>query len=228
MLKNNLDKILISIAFFLVGGVVYFNIKEQLSIDRSKIPSKLEENSNFQKWLTNAKKKGFNIEADKFRFVEDSNIYNTIWTSTSSIDNDGARADYEKNMEILREFKTSEESPNEREIVNYDSSQRFGFSPNQVFFYGLREDKILVTRVVDCEIESNCYFHRAGFLDNHVFFVAQVSLKDFTKKNPVTCDPTTICKYTFKIHLVDLMNNSRTVYESEEFEALFADLKEKL
>ena len=228
MFKNNFDKILIICVFICVGLTVYLNVKEQLSIDKSKIPSKLEENSKFQKWLTNAKNKGINVEADKFKFVEDSNIYNTIWTSTSSIDNDAARSGYENNMKTLEAFKTSEKSPNEREIVNYDNSERFGFLKNQVFFYGLREDKILLTRVVDCENESNCYFHRAGFLDNHVFFVAELSLKDFTKKNPVTCDPTKVCKYSFKIHFVDLINNSRTVYESEPFVGIFEDLKSKL
>ena len=228
MIKNHLDKILFVFIFGLVSLVVYSNISEQRSIDKSKIPAKLEENSKFQKWLTNAKNKDINVEADKFKFVEDSNIFNTIWTSTSSIDNDQVRIDYERNMEILSKFKTSEYSPNEREIVNFDNSERFGFTANQVFFYGLREDKILLTRVVDCEIESNCYFHRAGFLDNHVFFVAELSLKDFTKKNPVTCDPKSVCKYSFKIHFIDLVNNSRTVYESEAFEGIFDDLKSKL
>jgi len=228
MIKKYLSTFLVLGIFICVGLTVFFNIKEQMSIDKSKIPAKLEENSKFQKWLTNAKNKGINIEADRFKFVEDSNIYNTIWTSTSSIDNDSARSDYENNMRILDGYKTSEKSPNEREVVNYDNTERFGFTKNQVFFYGLREDKILLTRVVDCEIEANCYFHRAGFLDNHVFFVAELSLKDFTKKNPITCDPTQICKYSFKIHFVDLINNSRTVYESEPFEGVFEDLKSKL
>ena len=228
MIKTHLDKILLIFIFGLVSLTVYSNISEQMSIDKSKIPTKLEENSKFQKWLTNAKNKDIDVEADKFKFVEDSNIFNTIWTSTSSIDNEQVRADYERNMGILSKFKTSEYSPNEREIVNFDNSERFGFTANQVFFYGLREDKILLTRVVDCEIESNCFFHRAGFLDNHVFFVAELSLKDFTKKNPVTCDPKDVCKYSFKIHFIDLVNNSRTVYESEAFEGIFDDLKSKL
>jgi len=228
VINRYLDKFLILAIFILVILVVYSNVKEEMSIDKSKIPAKLEENSKFQKWLTNAKNKGINVEADKFKFVEDSNIYNTIWTSTSSVDNDSARSDYENNMRILNAFKTSEKSPNEREVVNYDNTERFGFTKNQVFFYGLREDKILLTRVVDCELEANCFFHRAGFLDNHVFFVAELSLKDFTKKNQVTCDPNKVCRYSFKIHFVDLINNSRTVYESEPFEGVFEDLKSKL
>ena len=228
MIKNHLDKILFVFIFGLVSLTVYANISEQRSIDKSKIPAKLEENSKFQKWLTNAKNKDINVEADNFKFLEDSNIFNTIWTSTSSIDNEQVRIDYERNMDILSKFKTSEYSPNEREIVNFDNSERFGFTANQVFFYGLREDRILLTRIVDCEIESNCYFHRAGFLDNHVFFVAELSLKDFTKKTPITCDPKSVCKYSFKIHFIDLVNNSRTVYESEAFEGIFDDLKSKL
>ena len=128
----------------------------------------------------------------------------------------------------LRKFKDTALSPNEREIVNYDYSNRFGFLPTEVFFYGLREDKILRTKIVDCDLESNCFFSRASFLDNHVFFVIQMSLKDYSKKEPKTCDPTKVCTYTFKVHLVDLINNSRSVYESEPVQGIFEDLKSKL
>ena len=84
------------------------------------------------------------------------------------------------------------------------------------------------TKIVDCDLESNCFFSRASFLDNHVFFVIQMSLKDYSKKEPKTCDPTKVCTYTFKVHLVDLINNSRSVYESEPVQGIFEDLKSKL
>lgn len=225
---KNLDKILIIVIAILIATGVTLNIKKQYSIDKSKIPNKLETQSQFQKWLTNVKNKGIKIEADNFRFVEDSNVYNTLWTSTASSDDDKSRKLYEETIEQLKKYKTSAISPNEREAVNYDNSLRFGFNPNEVFFYGLREDKILRTKVTDCDPESNCYYNRAAFLDNHVFFVIELSLKDYTKKDPKTCDPKTLCKYSFKVHLVDLINNSRTVYESESFEGYFADIVGKL
>jgi hypothetical protein len=225
---KHLDKILISIIAVLIAGGVILNVKKQYSIDKSKLPNKLETNSQFQKWITNARNKGIKVEGDNFRFVEDSNIFNTLWTSTASVDDDASRKLYDQNMIELKKFKTSALSPNEREVVNYDSSTRFGFLPTEVFFYGLREDKILRTKITDCDFESNCFFNRASFLDNHVFFVIQMSLKDYTKKDPKTCNPTQVCTYTFKVHLIDLINNSRTVYESEPIQGVLEDLKSKL
>lgn len=231
----HLDKILVVIVFVLIGFGVYINIKQSMELDVNKIPRDLEQNKEFKKWMTNLKNKEFGVKEnneemspDSFTKVSESNIFNTLWTSTASIDNDQTRAEYEKNMGILRSLPKNALSPNEREIVNFDNSDRFGYSENEVFFYGLREDRVLQTKVVDCAYESNCYFNRAGFLDNHVFFVAELSLKDFSKQNPVTCDPTTICEYTFKIHLVDLMNNQRTEYESKPFKGIFGKIKEEL
>jgi hypothetical protein len=232
---KHLDKLLFVLILIIVGFSAGINIIQELQADETKIPLDLEQNGTFSKWLTNIKNKEFGLiengeemSADSFTKVSESNIFNTIWTSTTSIDNDEARNEYEKNMELLKSYKTSAESPNEREIVNYDPSIRFGFNPNEVFFYGLREDRILKTKVVDCDVYSNCYFDRAGFLDNHVFFVSEVSLKGFSKENEATCDPTTMCEYTFKIHLVDLMNNQRTEYESKPFKGVFEDIKKEL
>jgi hypothetical protein len=225
---KHLDKILISLIAVLIATGVVLNVKKQYSIDKSKLPNKLESNSQFQKWITNARNKGIKVEGDNFRFVEDSNIFNTLWTSTASVDDDASRKLYDENMLELRKFKTSALSPNEREIVNYDNSTRFGFLPTEVFFYGLRENKILRSKITDCDFESNCFFNRASFLDNHVFFVIQMSLKDYTKKDPKICNPTQVCTYSFKVHLVDLINNSRTVYESEPIQGVLEDLKSKL
>lgn len=225
---KNLDKILVIFISILIIISVGINVKKQFSIDKSKLPSKLETNTIFQKWLTNAKNKGFNIEGDNFRYVEDSNVYNTLWTSTASSDDEASLKLYQSNMEMLKKYKYSALSPNERELVNYDFSPRLDFKPNEVFFYGLREDKILKTKVVDCDFESNCFFLRGGFLDNHVFFVIEMSLKEFNRNQKVLCDPAKVCSYTFKVHLVDLINNSRTVYESEPIEGIFKELTSEL
>lgn len=226
---KHLDKILIILIALLIAVGVSLNIKEQQSIDRSKIPSKLEADSQFQKWITSMRKKEIVVEADNFRFVEDSNVYNTLWTSSVSIDNDEARRLYEENMKLLRTYEKNAESPNEREIVNFENTIRFGFNPEEVFFYGLREDRILRTKVTDCLPESNCIYTRASFLDNHVFFIIEASLKNFDKKNPVvTCTKTQECTYTFKVHLVDLINNSRTVYESEDVKTTFEFIQKEL
>jgi len=225
---KHLDKTLIGLIILLVALGVGLNLNQQYSVDRSKIPSKLESNGKFQKWLTNVKNKNIPLEADNLRFIEDSNIFNTIWTSTTSIDDPKNRLFYEENIKALSLLKESEFSPNEREVVNYSDSLRFGYGPNVVFFYGLREDKVLQSKIVNCELEENCYFHRAGFLDNHVFFIAEVSLYNFDEKNPIVCASSQNCLYSFKVHLVDLNNNSIMTYESDSFESNLDYLKKEL
>lgn len=225
---KSFDKILISIIAILIATGVSFNLYKQYSVDKTKLPFKVESHSRFQRWLSNLKDKGLDLEADKFRFLEENNLFNSIWTSTESIDNDISRKNYDLNMQELLKLKESAKSPNEREIVNFTHSDRFGFLPNQVFFYGLREDRILKTKVAECPDNSNCDFHRAAFIDNHVFFIMELSLKNFDKKNPKTCRLDEICEYTFKVHLIDLNNNSRTVYQSETINDTFINLEKKL
>ncbi|NBO36018.1 hypothetical protein EBU91_00500 [bacterium] len=226
--KTHFDKILIFTIAILIAIGVSLNLQKQYSIDRSKIPAKLEANGKFQRWLTNIKNKNIPLEADNLRFVEDSNIFNTIWTSTMSIDDENNKRFYDENIAALAKFKESEFSPNEREVVNYSDSVRFGYNPNEVFFYGLREDKVLQTRIVKCELEANCYFHRAGFLDNHVFFISEVSLHNFDDENPISCKPEETCSYSFRVHLVDLNNNSIVTYRSEPFDSTLLYLKKEL
>lgn len=228
MMTQYLDKIIILLIAIVIAIGVSINLHKQYSVDRTKIPFKLESHSRFQRWLSNLEEKGLDLEADKFRYLEDNNIFNTIWTSTESIDDDNSRKIYEENMALLLTFKESAKSPNEREIVNFSPVDRFGFLPNEVFFYGLREDRILRTKIVDCSLDTNCNFHRAAFIDNHVFFIMELSLKSFNNPNFKTCALDEVCEYTFKVHLVDLNNNSRTVYESETVNDTYINLEKKL
>jgi hypothetical protein len=223
-----LDKILIILIAILIAGGVSFNLYKQYSIDRTKLPSKLELHSRFQRWITNLKEKGIPLEGDKFRFKEESNVYNSIWTSTASIDDDASKKAYDENMKTLGGLKETVKSPNEREIVNFTATDRFGFTSNEVFFYGLREDRILRTKIADCQVGKNCNFHRAAFMDNHVFFLMELSLKNFDINNPKTCKLDEVCDYSFKVHLVDLMNNSKTTYESQTVTDTYNNIVSKL
>jgi len=225
---KNLDKILVIFISILVATSISINLYKQYSVDKTKVPNKLETNYRFQRWLSNLEEKDLKLEADNFKFLEDNNVYNSLWTSTSSIDDDNSRKIYEDNMKALLEFKESELSPNDREIVNFSNTDRFGFLPNEVFFYGLREDRILRTKITDCPAISNCSFHRAAFLDNHVFFIVELAQKDFDKNNPQNCQLDQVCDYVFKVHLVDLMNNSRTVYQSTTINDTYNNILKKL
>lgn len=225
---KNLDKILILAISIFVAGVVTLNLHDQYSIDKTKLPIKLETHSRFQRWLSNLEDKGVDLEADRFTFLKDSNIYNTIWTSTVSIDDELSRKMYEDNMKVLLDYKESIKSPNEREIVNFTMSDRFGFSAKDVFFYGLREDRILRTKIANCYQHFTCNFHRGAFIDNHVFFIMELSQKAVPEEEFKGCELDEVCDYTFKVHLVDLNNNSRNIYESEVVRDTYTNLFKKL
>lgn len=225
---KNLDKMLISVIAILVAIGISLNIREQYSIDKSRLPSKLETNSKFKSWLSNLKDKGLDLDADNFRFIEENDVFNTVNLGTESVDNEISRKNYEQSMIELKKFKETSISPNEREIINFTNLDRFGFFPGDVFFYGLREDRIIRIKLADCSGLENCNFHRAVFLDNHVFFILELSPKFGNPQDQTNCTLDQICEYTFKAHLVDLNNNSRMVYESQIVKDTYLNLKLKL
>ena len=143
--------------FLLTGATVYFNIQEQRAVDRSKIPEKGEAGKGFQKWITNLKNKDFVIEADEFRLVEENDLEILKYT-------------YEKHKDI----KGVVFSPSGEEFVDYRNIERYGYQTYEVRLYGLKEDKIIDARILDCSPKANCYFDRAYFLDNDVFVISEI------------------------------------------------------
>jgi hypothetical protein len=129
-----------------------------------------------------------------------------------SIDEKGRREEYNENIEAHRDIKKVIFSPSDRIFIDYRNVVRDGYKENEVHFYGLLEDKIIDARIVDCSLRANCYFDRAYFLENDIFIVSAL------------CSADEVCEYSFKLHLIDLKNNSRLVYESESFEVILSEL----
>jgi hypothetical protein len=205
----------------LVALGVSINVKQQLDIDRSKIPDKVEENSGFQRWITNLKNKDIEIEADEFRLIEENEIYNTKWMSVSSIEEKGKKEEFKANLEAHREIDKVIFSPSEREYLDYRYEYRDDYAPNEVHFYGLKDDKVIDARILDCSTRANCYFDRAYFIDNDVFVITEFSRNIHKHDDSAElCSPAETCTYTIKLHVVDLINNSRLVYESHELELI--------
>lgn len=231
---NNLpkDKVAVALAaaiFILVGVVIYINIAKQNAVDRSKIPEKVEDHGRWQRWITNLKNKDLEIEADEFRLKEENEIYNTKWMQVYSLDEEGRREEFWQNIENHKNIKKVIFSPSERGFVDYRDISRDGYGPNQVHYYGLRDDKIIDARILDCSLEANCYFDRAYFLDNNVFVISEISQDiDEDDEGVPACVMEEMCAYTFKVHVIDLINNSRLVYESEPFEVVLAEFKPEL
>jgi len=224
-MKRNLSKILTALIFLSVAGGVFLNIEQQASIDRSKLPTKVEENKLFQRWITNIKNHDFELEADEFRLKEENEIYNTTWMNVYSSDDPKQMELYEKTIEEHKDIEKVVFNPNGRVFVDFRNIPRGEVNANEVRLYGLKEDKILDARVLDCSVKGNCYFDRAYFLDNDVFVISEFS-RDINKRDSAVaaCSVTEMCTYTIKIHIVDMIHNKRLVYESKPFDAILSDL----
>jgi len=229
-LKNKIPEILLTTLIFgLIGTGVYLNKYEEMQIDRSKLPKKVEDSNGFQRWITNLKNKDLVIEADEFTMLEENEIYNTKWVKVYSIDDEVRKKEYDENIENKQNIKKVIFSPSGMQYLDYRPEIRDGYQPNEVHHYGVRDNQIIDSRIVDCSIRANCYFDRAWFLDNDVFVITEIS-RNIDKKNTTTpiCLPTETCTYTYKIHVVDLVRNSRLIYESRPFETILEELKPNL
>lgn len=216
------------LTFLIFGAValgVTSNILEQLAIDRSKLPQKVELSKGFQRWITNLKNKGLDIQADEFKLKEENEIYNTKWVKVYSTDDTAIKTDIENKLATLKNLKKVVYSPSERVYVDFRNESRDGYAPNEVRLYGQLDDKILDARVVDCSVRANCYFDRAYFLENDFLVISEIS-RNIDKKDETTpvCPIDQSCTYTFKIHVTDIKHNKRWVYESKPFDMVLANL----
>lgn len=234
--KINPDFSLIFITIFLIILGVASNIRQENTIDESKLPEKVESERLFQRWITNLKNKKVIIDADEFNLKEETEIYNTKWIKISSIEEEGKQEEFNTTIENYKNIKGIVYSPSEREFLDYRNIVKDTISPegnyyqqNEVRFYGQKEDKIIEARILDCSLRANCYFDRAYFLSNDVFVITEFS-RNIDKKDVTTpiCPIDQICTYTIKLHLVDLINNSKLTYESKPLELNLEKLKPEL
>jgi hypothetical protein len=225
MKRNFLVFFLTALIFIFTAGIVYINVMKQRAVDRSKLSEKVELSGSFQRWITNLKSRKLTIEGDEFRLKEENEIYNTMWMKVTSIDEPGKKEEFEQTLASVQNLKKVVFSPSKREFVDFRPEIRGQYAPNQVHFYGLKDDKIIDARILDCSKSANCYFDRAYFLDNSVFVISEVS-RNIDKRDPnvSACGFDETCTYTFKIHVVDLINNSRLVYESKPFDTILSKL----
>lgn len=229
--KISLDSILVVLVFILIGSGVLINVIQQRAVDQSKLPSKVEDDRSFQRWVTNLRNNDLVVEADAFNLIEENEIYNTKWMRVNSLDVEEEKIKFEKILEEHKNLKHVVFSPSDREFIDFRHEERdIGpsdkpFAANEVRFYGQKEDKVIDARILDCSVRANCYFDRAYFLSNDLFVITEFS-RDIDKKDTQTpeCLISDICTYTVKLHLIDLINNQRLVYESNSFDINLAEL----
>lgn len=231
MNKLLISKILVGLVFLLVIATIYSNYREQLAIDRSKIPESMEYAEEFQDWIINMKKQ-VNVSADEFRLQEVNEVFNSAHFDVSPKDNKKA---YQDHLDKLKEFKKLDDvrfSPNGFQFLDFRHLTKVNekYDSYDVYFHGLRENKIIDTKILSCEPLKNCYFDRAFFIDNDTFVISKysrpISDEDLKDENYDTCEIDEVCTYTIKLHLFDLINSDQFVYESKPYKVNLAEIVE--
>jgi len=228
-MKMTKELVLTCLIFSAVGLGVTSNILEQMAVDRSKLPPKVELGKGFQRWITNLKNKGLDIQGDDFKLKEENEIYNTKWVKVYSTDDAAIKTDLENKITTLQNIKKIVYSPSKRVYVDFRNEPRDGYATNEVRLYGQLDDKIIDARIVDCSIRANCYFDRAYFMENDFLVISEIS-SNIDKKDDIVavCPAGQLCTYTYKVHVVDLKHNKRWVYESKSFDVILTDLLREL
>jgi hypothetical protein len=236
MNNKTLTILLTSAILVLVVGVVASNYAQERAIDQSKIPEKMENGKEFQRWITNLKKH-MDLEADEFRLKEKNEVFNSAYLSIVSVEDEDA---YNNHLALLAQYEDLDKvrfSPNEYQFLDYRHEVRGintrgePYQPNNVYYHALREDKIFDTLILSCREDANCFFDRGFFLDNHTFVISEfarpIEKKDLEEGNYEECLLDEVCTYTIKLHMFDLLNSARLVYESNEYELDLSSLVDR-
>ncbi len=231
MRKEVTTKILITAILLSVAGVITSNYMEKYAVDSTLLPEKIENGNEFQKWIRNHKKR-FDLDADEFVLLEKNELLNSANLTINSSDNKDA---YKAHLDLIERFKEIDDvrfSPNEFEFLDYrrELREQGKYDINDVYYHGLREDKIFDALILSCDLEKNCYFDRAFFLDNHTFVISEfsrpISDKQVETGDYEVCEIDEICEYTIKLHMFDFINSARFVYESEPYQLNLSELNQ--
>jgi hypothetical protein len=224
MKKLNLIALITAI-FLLVLSTTYINLSKKRAIDRTRIPAKVEESRGFQRWITNLKNKGFEISADEFKLSDSSEIFTSSRIRISSVEEPGKKEELDAILTESRDTEGIVFAPNERHFIDIRNVPRPGYAPSDVRFYGLKEDKIIDGRFIECSLRANCLYDRGYFLNNDVFVVTEISRNiDIKDRDSPICLPSEVCEYSFKVHVVDLNKNSRHTYVSKPFSGVLEEI----
>ncbi|MBT6401377.1 hypothetical protein HN803_00530 [candidate division WWE3 bacterium] len=227
---NKTSKLIIASILLLIAANVASNYNEEAQEDGNKLPEKVEESNGFQRWITNHKKR-MDVAADDFNLKDINEVYNATYLEITRLEGNKAVAEHLEYIQTFEDVDETAISLDGREVLDYRHEKRDGYQPFEVHFYGLREDKLIDTKILSCVPEANCYFDRAYFIDNHAFVISEISRSDIDRKiveggDYKACDIEEICPYSFKLHFIDLLKNERAVYETHSFDKILADMIE--
>ena len=139
---KKIDKLLFVSVIVLTALGVSINIIQQQQQDNSKLPSKIEDDIYYQRWVTNLKNKDFEIEAEEFELIEEEQIYNTKWIQLYSVDDEQIMQIFNKTISEFQDTDKVVYSPSERSFIDYrninkgvQEPQAKNYKPNEVRFF---------------------------------------------------------------------------------------------
>ncbi len=202
----------------------YSNYLEQQKVEDSKLPDYVEQNKYFQKWITNHKNSGIELEADEFRLFEENEVYNTSRIILFPVTNKEHFAAYKAALEKYKTIKDARFSPNGEQVVDFRNELRKGLSPNEynpyeLLYIGMRNDRIIENKLLQCSRDALCYIDRAYFVDDDIVVVST-----FTQNNEVPgkifvpCTYEQMCEYVVTVYVMNIATNSALVYKSPPLE----------
>lgn len=159
MKRIKLEHVLVLLIFILVGFGVYINVQEQLSIDQSKLPEKVEEHKGFQRWITNLKNKGLDfVDADEFTLIEENEIYNTRWMQVYSLDEKGRQEEFDQTIIAHQNIDNVIFSPSERLFIDYRNIKRGDYKANDIRVKILNDKKFFTIQLAKVDAKTQELF----------------------------------------------------------------------
>jgi hypothetical protein len=223
------QKVLVVLALVvLISLGVYSNYVEKISIDRAKIPRFVEDHKNFQKWITNHKNKDIELEADAFRLLEESEVYNTQRLKLYPLNDARMLKKYNELFKAQEKVVDKRFSPDGKQFVNYQYDYRLGLSsttylPSDVWYLGIRGDRIIENKLISCNTKANCIVDRAFFISDDIIVVSEIMRDIDTDKPYAPCGIDELCAYRVRLNVMDIAQNSNLIYESPSFDIVLSD-----
>ncbi len=212
----------------LISFGVYLNYAQKLTIDRAKIPRFVEDHKNFQKWITNHKNKDIELEADAFRLLEESEVYNTQRLKLYPLSDTLMLKKYTELFKTQEKVVDKRISPDGKQLVNYQYDYRLGLSnttylPSDVWYLGIRGDRIIENKLVSCNVKANCIADRAFFITDDIVVVSEIMRDIDTDGTYPPCGINELCTYKVRLNVMDIAQNSNLIYESPTFDIVLSD-----
>ncbi len=213
-IANMKKAIVIIILFGSIGWAVYQNIADQESENGSTLPAKITKNENFTAWVDEIAVRSadaqIDLSPDRFDRKDEREIYFWDRLNLSTLDDEEFLEEKDALWETYSGLDGVTFSPNGKIFIDYRNIFRRELNRNQVNLYGQRESILIDARILDCTMPNRCFFDTGYFINEDTFVIHELTVENTQEDCSLERN---VCNYTVKIHLVELHNNKRSLYE---------------